>query len=533
MHNEKFVKDFQVHGIDCIFAAPSMKQLCMKTRTFVFFYTCLFCLITSPLLLAQRTATDANTPLHLVKPEYPVPYGIPQIQEVKFLADRILNYLELATPCRLENGKSHLPVNDTRLIDENTRISNGTFRLFSYEWGVTYSAMLRMGYVTRDERYLNYTLKRMRFMSDLSAGYRSDMNRGRAIEPQMRQVLNPGALDDAGSMCAALIKATAVNGDNRFSDVLIRNYANYILNKENRLPDGTFSRNRPFVNTVWLDDMYMSIPAIAQYGVYTGQHEYIRQAAQLVLRFADKMFVSDKNLFRHGWVESMSPHPSFFWGRANGWAFLTLCEVLDVLPENDPQRPMVLSLFQRHAYGLMCLQSPKGFWHQLLDKEDTYEETSATAIFTYGLAHGINKGWIKAGVFGPAALLGWNAVSTKINREGKVTGTCVGTGMGFDPAFYAYRPVSDAAAHGYGPVLYAAAEIIELLKLEHPVLNDNAVQFYENLQSAGKAIFNEERSTGKREIRDHSEKDRNSTRGLSDQKESGDRIIHSTDQQRR
>jgi rhamnogalacturonyl hydrolase YesR len=96
-------------------------------------------------------------------------------------------------------------------------------------------------------------------------------------------------------------------------------------------------------------------------------------------------------------------------------------------------------------------------WHQLIDRNDSYLETSATAIFTYCIAHGINKGWIDARAFGPAAALGWNAVQTKVNELGQVEGTCVGTGMAFDPAFYYHRPVNVAAAHGYGPVILAGA----------------------------------------------------------------------------
>jgi hypothetical protein len=34
--------------------------------------------------------------------------------------------------------------------------------------------------------------------------------------------------------------------------------------------------------------------------------------------------------------------------------------------------------------------------------------------------------------------------------------------MGFDPAFYYHRPVSPLAAHGYGPVLLAGAEMFAL-----------------------------------------------------------------------
>ena len=50
----------------------------------------------------------------------------------------------------------------------------------------------------------------------------------------------------------------------------------------------------------------------------------------------------------------------------------------------------------------------------------------------------------------PVAQLAWEAVASKINEKGEVEDVCVGTGMGFDPAFYAYRPVSVKAAHGYG-----------------------------------------------------------------------------------
>ena len=73
-------------------------------------------------------------------------------------------------------------------------------------------------------------------------------------------------------------------------------------------------------------------------------------------------------------------------------------------------------------------------------------------------------------------LLAWNAVATKVNAKGQVEGTCVGTGMAFDPAFYYYRPVNVFAAHGYGPVLLAGAEIINLLKTHSFEMNDGSVQ---------------------------------------------------------
>ena len=63
-----------------------------------------------------------------------------------------------------------------------------------------------------------------------------------------------------------------------------------------------------------------------------------------------------------------------------------------------------------------------------------------------------------------------------MNDKGQVEGTCVGTGMAFDPAFYYYRPVNVFAAHGYGPVLLAGAEIITLLKNYEFEMNDSSLQ---------------------------------------------------------
>ena len=225
-------------------------------------------------------------------------------------------------------------------------------------------------------------------------------------------------------------------------------------------------------------------------GRLTGEQRYYDEAARQVVQFASRMWVEEQGLFCHGWVEEMNPHPAFFWGRANGWAILTMCEVLDVLPADHPQRPAILDLLRKHAASLARLQHHNGFWHQLLDRNDTYLETSATAIYTYCLAHAVNQGWLDAKAFGPVALLGWQAVKSQVNEKGQVENVCVGTGMGFDAAFYAYRPVHVMAAHGYGPVIWAGAEMIKLLKQQHPKLNDSAVQFYDEEVPTNQPIFN-------------------------------------------
>ena len=177
----------------------------------------------------------------------------------------------------------------------------------------------------------------------------------------------------------------------------------------------------------------------------------------------------------HGWVGGMDPHPAFYWARANGWAIMAIVALLDVLPADHPQRTPLMELFKSYCHGLLVLQSGSGFWHQLMDRNDSFVETSATAMFTYVFAHGINRGWLDIRSYGPAALLGWNAVSTKVNGAGQVEGTSAGTSMAFDPAFYYQRPVG-TGPHGYGSVLLAGASIYKMLK-DHPYASGGPVIF--------------------------------------------------------
>ena len=410
------------------------------------------------------------------------------VEGLKEVINRIYNYLDGCTPAAVvdADGKA---IRDYRKINENSTLQKGDFGINTYEWGVTYSGVLAAYKATGDVAYRDYVGKRHRLLADIAPVFSKIYEKNKAIDGNIRRVIDPHALDDAGAVCCSMIKALLDNPQLPLRPLIDR-YADYILNKEYRLADGTFARLRPQKNTVWLDDMFMGIPTVAFMGKLTGEQKYYDEAARQVMLFAGKMWVPEKQLFRHGWVEEMDPHPAFHWGRANGWAILTMCEVLDVLPENHPQRADILKLLKAHAEGLARLQHHDGFWHQLLDRNDTYLEASATAIYTYCLAHAINQGWIDAKAYGPVALLGWQAVDSSVNAKGQVEQVCVGTGMAFDAAFYAYRPVHVMAAHGYGPVIWAGAEIIRLLEQQHPKMNDSAVQFYDEEVPTDRAIFN-------------------------------------------
>ena len=406
---------------------------------------------------SQEVQNDATAPLHLMKPAYKIPYVVPTSEEVKATMDRVKNYLDATTFMELD--------------DTGKMLKRGTFRLTSYEWGVTYSAMLRAGEVTGDKTYTRYAVDRMEYLAKLAPEFKKRLDKGEKIDPLMHQVVKPEALDDAGAICAAMLKAK----DKKLQD-RIGTYYNFIANEQYRYTDGMFARLRPVRNTVWLDDMFMGIPALALHGD-------VEEAQRQFELFHEKMWVADKRLYRHGWIPG-EHHPSFFWGRANGWALLTACELLDV-----KETPEIMAYFKEHLDGLLPLQHQDGAWHQLLDRPDTYLETSCTAIYCYCIAHAINKGWLNAESYGAQALLAWNYVNAHINDQGQVEGTCVGTGLAFDPAFYAYRPVNNFAAHGYGPAIWAAAEIYQLLKTHHIKMNDSAIHFYDEDPKTDEPIF--------------------------------------------
>jgi rhamnogalacturonyl hydrolase YesR len=444
----------------------------MKFLTMVVFVTVLSCTISF-----AQTVNDVTTPLHLLQPDYPTPYGTPEVDRIEATLTRIYDYLAATTPAVLVDKSTGTEITDYASVNENTIMQPGDFRLTSYEWGVTYAGMLLAAEVTGEPKYADYVTERLNFLAKALKAFEDFEKKSPDAKHQLYFTLHPHALDDCGAICAAMIKATKAGVAANQED-MIETYIDYISNQEFRLDDGTLARNRPQPNSLWLDDLFMSVPALAQMGSYSGDTRYFDDAVKQVLQFGQRMFNEDKGLFMHGWIQGMDEHPQFHWGRANGWAVMAMVELLEVLPENYAGRDQVLDLLRKHIRGLANYQDGTGFWHQLIDRNDTYLETSATAIYTYAIARAINRGYIDRKVYGPMVCLAWNAVASKVNGKGQVEGTCVGTGMGFDPAFYYYRPVNVYAAHGYGPVLLAGAEMIELVKDNKTSVNDSSVQFY-------------------------------------------------------
>src|SRR5687768_4150422 len=190
---------------------------------------------------AQKEANDVTTPLHLSKPDYKTPYGAPAADHVKGVLDKVFTYLDAVTPAQFVNRRSGEAIGSLSSIDSNTVFKQGDFRLTSYEWGVTYSGMLLAGEVTGDARYTDYTKKRMKLLADAMPSFNALYKQHPRGNYALRSAINPRALDDAGALCAAMIK-TLIAGGNANLLPVIDNFMDCISTKEFRLKDGTFAR---------------------------------------------------------------------------------------------------------------------------------------------------------------------------------------------------------------------------------------------------------------------------------------------------
>jgi rhamnogalacturonyl hydrolase YesR len=406
----------------------------------------------------------------------------PTEDSIREVMNRVHGYLLTATPLRPINGDTGAAVSLDNM-PRNVALARTTMPIATYEWGVTYAGMLRATSVTSDPRYKNYVNERLAGLARMAAHMRANYPTATfdtypssvsGSTYSLRGVLFPQSLDDSGSMCAAMIKADRAGIASGGLKPWIDNYVNWVSKRQFRLSDGTFARNQPMPNTVWLDDLYMSVPCLAQMARRTGDRRYFDDAAKQILQFYSRMNVPQNNLWMHGWVQEMSPHPAFHWARANGWALMATVELLTELPKDHPARTQLLNILKANATALRRTQAPSGLWHQLLDRPDSYEETSASAMFVFAFARAINSGWLSRPTYAPYVLRGWNGVATKVNSVGQVEGTCVGTGLGWDDTFYLNRPTSVNAAHGYGPIFLAGAEIIYLLRAHPEIGTTNA-----------------------------------------------------------
>jgi rhamnogalacturonyl hydrolase YesR len=375
-------------------------------------------------------------------------------ETVRRVADNIIK----TTSFQFVNTKTGEKFAGTKGKDTTNSVkAESKFNKWQYVNGVLTVGMLRIANALNDPKYSDYSRKNFNFIFDNLDYFKKLFDAG--ANPEYRPVFNIRSLDDCGSMAAGLIDVYAFDKRKDYLDYLNR-VGDYIINKQVRFDDGTLARNSPRKMTLWADDLYMSVPYLARMGKLTGNNKYFDFAIQQVEQFNKYIYDPSTGLYFHTYFNDENMNGVARWGRCNGWVALAQAELLDNLPANHPKRPELVKLLLRQIVGFSRYQDTSGMWHQVLDKPESYLESSVTAMYVYTVAKAVNEGWVNKR-FITIAQRGWDALTKKITPDGQVPDICIGTSVEEDISYYFNRPKELNDTHGLGAFLMAGAEMIK------------------------------------------------------------------------
>ncbi len=246
----------------------------------------------------------------------------------------------------------------------------------------------------------------------------------------------------------------------RYIDKIIK----YAKDEQIRFPGSNiYTRTTPYKYTTWVDDMFMGIPFLIQASQYVTDKKlkdfFLNDAAKQVLEFRKHVWDKDVNLYIHA---NYSERPTVklpYWSRANGWGIWATTEVLKVLPKSNPYYNEILAHYRTHVDALINYQKANGFWPNVLNRPDSKDEVSGTAIFTLAIARGVNYGWLSRAKYAPIATKAWKAIASQVDSVGTVHNICMGTMCSEDVKYYMDRPFLDDDTHGTFSVIFAGIEM--------------------------------------------------------------------------
>ncbi len=263
------------------------------------------------------------------------------------------------------------------------------------------------------------------------------------------------------------------------------------LNTQPRTGDGGFWHKQRYTNQMWLDGLFMAAPFYAQCAATTlfcaAPTDFDDVAKQIRL-MDEHAYDPASGLFYHGWDDKKTQawaNPangcsSNFWGRAGGWYAMALVDTLDFFPTNHPARKDILTTLQKLAAGVVKHQDPvSGVWWQVMDqggRPGNYLEATASAMFVYALAKGVNKNYLPPN-YVPAILKGYqgilkNFIHSDTNGVVSLTQCCQVAGLGFTSSggrprdgsfdYYVSEPIVENDLKGVGPFILASLELQKL-----------------------------------------------------------------------
>ena len=223
----------------------------------------------------------------------------------------------------------------------------------------------------------------------------------------------------------------------------------------------------------WIDAIQMAMPVYMQMYRLTGETKY-RDHGMAMYRWSRNECGGGLFNVKDGlWWRDADYVPPYkepdgkdcYWSRGNGWVYAALVRCMNELPKKSKEYKELKKDFLLMSEGLLKCQREDGFWNpSLVSSNYAMPETSGTALFLYGMAWGIQQGYLKAKIYRPVCDRAWAAiVKSAVHRDGFL-GWMQGTGK--DPSAgqpLSYDKVPDFEDYGTGCFLLGAVEYFKLL----------------------------------------------------------------------
>ncbi|MBS4207841.1 glycoside hydrolase family 88 protein [Bacillus sp. FJAT-50079] len=250
-----------------------------------------------------------------------------------------------------------------------------------------------------------------------------------------------------------------------------------LFNTLNLTSEGGFWHKDKYPYQMWLDGLYMGGPFALHYANDFNEPELIDMVIHQE-KLMRKHTVNEENgLYHHGWDEKAVQPWSLpngkapeIWGRALGWYGLAVIDMIDLLPEDHPQKADWITFIQDYVTNLVKYQDKEtGLWYQIIDKidrEDNWLETSASSLFVYVIAKAVSKNYVGK-EFAKYAEHGFNGIiehKVEESESGDITlkDIVIGTSIGvYD--YYITRERSENDLHGAGAFIMACMEMEKLV----------------------------------------------------------------------
>ena len=208
----------------------------------------------------------------------------------------------------------------------------------------------------------------------------------------------------------------------------------------------------------WSDALFMAPPVWAKLSRVTGDERYCDYMNHEWGITSNLLWDPEEHLFSRD-AKYLNKHEKngkkIFWSRGNGWVMGGLVRVLEVLPTNDPRRPIYVEKLREMSAKVASIQGSDGLWRTgLLDAEEyPLPEVSGSAFFVYAISWGINHHILAAAEYRPVVEKGWSGMVSHIYKDGRLG--CIQP-VGEAPGAY---KASASYVYGVGAFLLAGSEV--------------------------------------------------------------------------